>query len=502
MLDDAPLPPPVPRWRAWTLLLVFSMAQMLDIFNVTAPTVALPRIASDLDVLFTERQWAINAYSLTFGAFLLTGGRFSAIYGPKTLFVTGFTVVGVFSIVDGFSVDGPMLFVFRAIQGIGAALTIPSALTMITTLFPERGEQDRALGIFAGFGAMGNVSGLVIGGVIAELLTWRWIFWIMAMLILPLAFAAFLLAPPSSAAARGHASLRSMDWLGLGTITLALILLVYAITEGNNRGWATGGILAPLLVAVALLPAFALIETRVKEPLVPPLLEYLAMNVVIFQESLVFQQVWHTSALSAALRIIPFGITGFITTVSMGYVTPHVAPRWILCAGELLMMAGALLLAYAPTPDLYWSRVLPGIILTALGVSSGFVAANIEMLRTPLNRPASAARLRDSTALIGAIFNADLQIGSALGLAIATAITARVNGAPSAAATTTTSSSAAAANANGGAPLGSADFAGYRAAYWFLVGLTAAEAVVAGVFLRGRRRREGLIGEGGASGEG
>lgn len=143
MLDDAPLPPPVPRWRAWTLLLVFSMAQMLDIFNVTAPTVALPRIASDLDVLFTERQWAINAYSLTFGAFLLTvstdpprelpskreraivdvhalqGGRFSAIYGPKTLFVTGFTVVGVFSIVDGFSVDGPMLFVFRAIQGIG-----------------------------------------------------------------------------------------------------------------------------------------------------------------------------------------------------------------------------------------------------------------------------------------------------------------------------------------------------------------------------------------------
>ena len=124
------------------------------------------------------------------------------------------------------------------------------------------------------------------------------------------------------------------------------------------------------------------------------------------------------------------------------------------------------------------------------------------MLRTPLNRPASAARLRDSTALIGAIFNADLQIGSALGLAVATAITARVNGTPSTSSSSAAAAASANANANGSAPLGSADFAGYRAAYWFLVGLTAAEAVVAGVFLRGRRRREGLIGEGGTSGEG
>lgn len=175
-------PSPVPRWQAWLLLFIFSMAQLLDIFNVTAPTVALPSIAEELDVHFDERQWGINAYALTFGAFLLTvsvkhncrnpccslknqGGRFSAIYGPKPLFVSGFAVVGICSIINGFSVNGPMLFVFRAFQGIGAftvylywtyissgesgaAMTIPSALSMITTLFPGRGEQDRALALY------------------------------------------------------------------------------------------------------------------------------------------------------------------------------------------------------------------------------------------------------------------------------------------------------------------------------------------------------------------
>lgn len=480
-LSNVP-PPPVARWRAWTLLLVFSMAQMLDIFNVTAPTIALPELASDLGISYAERQWAINAYSLTFGAFLLTGGRFSAMWGSKSMFVVGFTIVGVCGIIDGFATNGPMLFVFRAFQGIGAALTIPSALAMITTMFPSRGEQDRALGIFAGFGAMGSIVGLVLGGVISQLLDWRWVFWISACIILPLSFIAFLLAP-SSPHSDDAPKLKNMDWLGLASITLSMILFIYAVTEGNNRGWTSAGILAPLIIAIVLLPTFGFIETKVAEPLIPPVIwtlpgfvplfvitfsEYLTMNVIIFQESLMFQQVWHTSALSAALRTIPFGITGFFTTVSMGFVTPFVAPRWILAIGQVFMIGGALLVAFAPTPDKYWSMVVPALILTALGVASGFVAANIGLIRTPLAKP--SVRIHESTALIGAIFNADLQIGSTIGLAITTAITTKVNG----------------TNVE--------DFAGYKASYWFLVALCALEAVLAAVALRSRSGT-GMVGE-------
>ncbi|KAF8884618.1 major facilitator superfamily domain-containing protein [Infundibulicybe gibba] len=467
--------PLVAPWRAWTLLLIFSMAQMIDVFNVTAPTVALPSIASDLDVKFEERQWAINAYSLTFGAFLLMGGRFSAIYGPKILFVVGFFSTGICGIISGFSTNGPMLFVFRAIQGVGAAMTIPSALSMITTLFPGRGEQDRALGVYAGFGAMGSVCGLVLGGVISQLLTWRWIFWILAMVIIPLALIAFLLAPSTTKESRGDAKLANMDWIGLCTITLSLILFIYSVTEGNSRGWTSGGILAPLIISIALLPTFGYVETKVAEPLIPPavwtlpefvplffitLSEYLVMNVIIYQESVVFQQVWLVPALGAAIRIIPFGIAGFFVTISMGWVTPHVPPRWILFFGQLLMLAGAVLVAFAPDKSQYWSHVLPALVLEALGIASGFVAANIAMIRTPLAKP--SVRLHDSTALIGAIFNADLQIGSTIGLAIATAITSRVNG-----------------------QTDSNNFAGYKASFWFLVGITAVEAILAAVALKG-----------------
>ncbi|KAF8645758.1 hypothetical protein AX16_007625 [Volvariella volvacea WC 439] len=468
---------PVARWRAWTLLFIFSMAQLLDIFNVTAPTVALPAIGEELHVEFAAQPWTINAYALTFGAFLLTGGRFSSIFGPKLMFVSGFTAVGICAIINGFAVNGPMLFVFRAFQGIGAAMTIPSALTLITTLFPERGEQDRALGIFAGFGAIGNVSGLVLGGVISELLHWRWIFWIMAMVMIPLSVLALFLAPPTPEDQKGVTKLRDMDWLGLGTITLCLILFVYSLTEGNALGWATGGILAPLIISILLLPVFGFIETKVKDPLVPPAVwtlpefvplffitmsEYLVMNVMIYQESLIFQEVWGNTALTAALRIIPFGITGFIGTVAMGYLTPYMAPRWVLVFGQLLMMAGCILVAFAPTENYFWPRMLPSMILTALGVASGFVAANIAMLRTPLAKP--SVKLHGSTALIGAIFNADLQVGSTLGLAIAAAITTRING-----------------------PGGEHLFEGYRGSFWFLVGVCAAEAIIAAVFLKNRK---------------
>jgi len=473
VIDEGPLRP-VPNWRAWTLLIVFSMAQLLDLFNVTAPTIALTSLGVDLDINESQRQWVINAYSLTFGAFLLAGGRFSAMFGSKALFVVGFSTVGICCIILGFSVDGPMFFFFRAIQGIGAAMTIPSALTMITTVFPDRSGQSRALGIFAGFGAMGNIGGLILGGVISQLLKWNWIFWIMSMVILPLAFVALILAPPAPTggdSAREH--LRKMDWLGLFGITASLVLFIFALSEGNSRGWSSAIVLAPLIISIILVPVVGYIETKVAAPLIPPVVwtlpgfvplffismsDYATMNVLIFQESLVFQHVWNTSALSAALRIIPIGITGFIVTMSMGFIVPYVAPRWILVIGEIFMLGGVLLAGFGSQIGDYWPRVLPAFIIEALGIASVFVAANIAILRTPLGKP--SVHIHESTALIGAIFNADLQIGSTIGLAVATAITTKVNG------------------------TNQANFAGYKASYWFIIAVCALEAVLALVAFR------------------
>jgi len=321
---------------------------------------------------------------------------------------------------------------------------------------------------------MGNVGGLVLGGVISQLLKWTWIFWIMSMVILPLALIALILAPPAptgGSSARQH--LRNMDWLGLFGITASLVLFIFSLSEGNSRGWSSAIVLAPLIISIILVPVVGYIETKVAAPLIPPVVwtlpgfvplffismsEYLTMNVLIFQESLVFQEVWHTSALGAALRIIPVGITGFIVTISMGFIVPYVAPRWILFAGQILMVGGSLLAGYGSDIGDYWPRVMPAFVIASIGIASGFVAANIAIIRTPLGKP--SVHIHESTALIGAIFNADLQIGSTLGLAVATAITTKVNG------------------------TNSSNFAGYKASYWFLVALCALEAVLAATTLR------------------
>ncbi|KAG6831379.1 hypothetical protein H0H92_010981 [Tricholoma furcatifolium] len=401
--------------RAYALLLLFSIAQLLDIVNVTAPVIALPQIVQDLKLNDSESQWVVNAYTLTF-----------ATPCPD-------------------------------IDAIGAAMTIPSAITMIVLLFPNRGEQDMALGLFAGFGAIGNMGGLVIGGVISEKIGWKWCFWIMAMVIIPI--------PPRS---RSSSDVyKNMDWRGLFLITACTLLFVFAITEGNVKGWSSKEVLPPLIISILLLPVFGYVESTAKEPLIPSwiwtlpmftplffivLSEYAYMNITVFQMSDVFQQVWRVSPINAAVRIIPFGLTGLVTTFAVGSITPYVNPRWILACGQILVMGGGVLLAFADTKDKYWSIVFPAFIIAPCGIASGFVSAK------------PGVNLLETTALIGAIFNACLQIGSSIGLAVVTAITAQVNH-------------------------GREDeFKGYRDGWWFVVGLAAFEAILALVTLTGDYR--------------
>ncbi|KAG6907256.1 hypothetical protein DXG01_009676 [Tephrocybe rancida] len=460
--------------KSYVLLLLFSSAQLLDLANVTSSVIALPDIAQDLDLAASESQWVVNAYTLTFGAFLLTGGRFSAVYGPKALFIAGFTVVGLGALVCGFAVNAPMLFVIRALQGIGAAMTIPSAITMIVLLFPNRGEQDRALGLFAGFGAVGNMGGLIIGGTIAEKVGWRWSFWIMAMVILPMCLVAFFLSPSPERSRSSSDVYKNMDWAGLFLITACTLLFVFAVTEGNVRGWRSKEVLAPLIVSILLLPLFGYVESIATEPLIPswiwtlptftPLFFYVLsiyayLNILVFQMSEIFQHVWNVTAINAAIRILPFCFAALIATVGAGMTTAYVSPRWVLVGCQLLTLVGAILFAFAETKATYWPLVVPSFILMGIANPTGFVFSNISMLRAPLFKP--GVDLSETTALVGAIFNANLQIGSSVGLAIVTAITAETgHGDPS-------------------------NFTGYKNGWWFVAGLAGFEAVVAAVSLRG-----------------
>ncbi|KAG6811578.1 hypothetical protein H0H92_006742 [Tricholoma furcatifolium] len=372
--------------KAYALLIVFSFAQLLDIVNVSAPVIALPKISQDLNLAASESQWVLNAYTLTFGAFLLTGGRFSAIYGPKALFITGFSILGIGSLLNGFAVNAPMLFVIRALQGIGGAMTIPSAVTMIVLILPNRKEQDRALGLFAGLGAVGNVGGVVMS--------------------------------PKDV-------YRNMDWLGLFLITVCTLLFVFAVTEGNVKGRHSKEVLPPLIISILLLPVFGYVERKAREPLIPswiwtlptftPLLFYVLsnyayMNIIMFQMSSVFQKVWQVSAINAAIRM-------------------------------------------------YWDIAFPAFILLGTGNAAAFVFSNVSMLRTPLTKP--GIDILETTALVGAIFNSSLQIGSSIGLSIVTAITTQ------------------AGHGN------STNFVGYRAGWWYVVGLAAFEAVLAAVCMGG-----------------
>ncbi|KAG6815636.1 hypothetical protein H0H87_012725, partial [Tephrocybe sp. NHM501043] len=255
-----------------------------------------------------------------------------------------------------------------------------------------------------------------------------------------------------------------------------MVLFVFAVTEGNIKGWQSREVLPPLIISIVLLPLFVYVESVAIDPLIPSwiwtlptftplfvivLSEYAYMNIVVFQMSEVFQQVWEKLAINAAIRIIPFGLTGLITTFVVGSIALYLNPRWMLFGGQIFILGGGVLFAYAKTADKYWPIVFPALIITAAGISSGFVSANIAMLRAPLFKP--NINLLETTSLVGAIFNANLQIGSSLGLAIVTAITTEVN------------------------HNNPTDFDGYRRGWWFVVALAGFEAVLALVFLRGTK---------------
>jgi EmrB/QacA subfamily drug resistance transporter len=423
----------------WVVLVLICIAQFMVILDATIVNVALPSIQKDLNLSEGNLQWIVNAYTLVFGGFLLLGGRAGDLLGRKRIFLVGLVIFTVASLLDGLASSEGMLIAARSLQGLGAALVSPAALSIISTTFEEGAERARALGVWAAIAIGGSAVGLILGGVLTQFFSWPWIFFVNV----PVGVVAFVLSLRLIPESRDEHAERSFDVAGAVTVTGGLMALVYAIVDAQSAGWGSAKTLGFFALAAVLLIAFVLIELRAKAPLVrlsifrirslftANVVMFLAasgMFAMFFFNTLYLQRVLGYGPLKAGLAFLPFTAGIMISAGLASQFAPRIGVRPVAAAGLLLTTAGLLLLTQLPVHGSYTADVLPAIILSSLGMGAVFM---------PLTLIATTGLKDEDQGLASGLFNTSQQIGGALGLAvlstIATSKTASAGGSPSAA---------------------------------------------------------------------
>ncbi|KAI0042849.1 MFS general substrate transporter [Auriscalpium vulgare] len=416
------------------LLALFCLAQFMDAFVASALFPAIVALEEGLGIAANEVTWVFSAYSATFAAFLLISGRVADIYSAKWAFVVGAALVGLFSLGCGFVHGKVALFILRALAGIGASLTVPSALSLIVEWFPEPDEQSRAIALFGAGGGVGNVMGVVIGGAFIQWASWKWIFYFVCMLGVPMAVFAALFVPPS--APRMHKpSWKRLDLGGVALITTSIVLFVYAVTTGAATGWGAARVIAPLIVAVILGAAFFILEARLDPHVASlpphtwryknvPILGAVAFVPYFFWCSLflqlmpLFQDVYQWSAIMTAVRFLPTGVFAGAIAGPSGSFPKYVSPKWTILGGLIFDIIATILLALGDTREKYWSMLFPGFIIGTMGNMVVYTNTNIALF---MNTPPEIA------GVTGAIFNSSAQLGIAVGLAVVTTISTSID---------------------------------------------------------------------------
>jgi EmrB/QacA subfamily drug resistance transporter len=404
----------------WLVLVLVCLAQFMVVLDATVVNVALPSIQRDLQFSPNDLQWVINSYTLVFGGFLLLGGRAADLFGRQRLFLAGVSVFTVASVINGLATSSEMLIAGRALQGLGGALVSPAALSIITTTFADGRERTKALGVWSGIAAGGAAFGLLIGGVLTDLLTWEWVFFIN----LPIGLAAFLLSLRFVPNSRATHLPRSIDLAGAVSVTAGLIVLVYAIVKAESFGWGSGRTLGLGAIAVALLAAFVLIERRAPAPLVRLgifrvrsltganvvlLLVASGMFATFFFTSLYVQRTLGFDPLEAGLAFLPvsFGIMAG-AGIAQGVIR-RFGVRPVALVGMTLAAIGLLLLSGISVDGSYAADLLPGMVIMAVGMGLTFV---------PITLIATTNVSGEDAGLASGLYNTAQQVGGALGLAI------------------------------------------------------------------------------------
>jgi EmrB/QacA subfamily drug resistance transporter len=472
------------RRTRWLALYVLCLGDLMIVLDATIVNVALPSIRGDLGFSEASLAWVVNAYLLTFGGFLLLGGRFGDLFGHRRLFLAGIAVFTGASLACGLSTTQGFLVGARAVQGLGGAVVSAVALSLILTLFQEPAERTKAMGFFGFVMAGGGSIGVLLGGVLTDALSWHWIF----LVNIPVGIAVFVLCLRLIPGSRGQAASGRLDIAGAVTVTAALMLAVYAIVNGNSDGWTSAQTLGLLGAAVALLGAFVGIESRVSSPLVPLRLFRLrnvavsngvgvlwaaAMFAWFFLAALYLQLVLGYDPLHVGLAFLPANL--IMGAFSLGLSAPLVirfGVRVPIAVGMGLVAVGLALFARAPVDGNFLVDVLPSMIVLGIGVG---------MAMNPVLMAAMSDVEPSESGLASGIVNTAFMMGGALGLAVLASLAARRTG------SLTAQGQSAVAALNGG----------YHLA--FLVG--AAFAVVAAALAAGLLRTRPIAAPAQAEGE-
>ncbi len=414
----------MPDAQRKTLTLVLCcLAQFMVILDVSIVNVALPSIRTDLGFSATDLQWVVNAYTLTFAGFLLLGGRAADLLGRRVVFVAGLGVFGLASLVGGFAQDDTMLVAARAAQGLGGAIVAPATLSILTTTFVEGGERNRALGLWGAMGGAGGATGALLGGVLTQALSWRWILFINV----PIAVGAIVVAMRVLLAGRVAApeGRRQFDLAGALTVTAGLVVFTYGIVGSEQHGWGSARTLALLGVGALLLAVFTAVEGRLAaRPLVPLRIfssrQLAGANVVVlfmgsatfamwYFMSLYVQEVLGFTPIEAGLAFLPMTLVIVAGSQVAGRLTNRFGPGRVLAAGMVSIGTGMLLFTQASADGTYLADVLVPSVLAAAGIGFSFVPVTI----------AAVAGVKGAEAgLASGLVNTSRQVGGSLGLAL------------------------------------------------------------------------------------
>ncbi len=406
--------------RRWTALILLTVAQFVVVLDASIVNVALPSIGIGLHFSDQDLPWVVNAYVIAFGGFLLLGGRAADLLGRRRVFMAGLLAVAVASLAAGFAATRGELIAARAAQGLGAAFISPSALSIITTLFTDGAERNKALGAWGAVSGAAGAVGVLLGGVLTSGLSWKWVLWVNV----PVTLIALALAPGLVPESRSDAATRHFDAAGAVAITGGNSLLAYALLDASSAGWGSAKIISLLALSVVLIGAFIVIELRSKAPLVPlrifRLRTLTGANVVglllgaslfsmFFFITLYMQQVLHYSPIHAGLSYLPLALTIVVAAGLGGQLVTQVGFKPILAAG-LVMIAGALFwFSHIAVHGGFLTDILGPSLLVAIGLGLGFVTSTIAGV--------AGVKPREQ-GLASGMINTSQQLGGALGLAI------------------------------------------------------------------------------------
>ena len=415
--------PQVHRWRAFAVLAVSYFMTIIDLAIVNT---ALPTIGRALHFSESNLQWVVTAYAITFGGFLLLGGRAADLLGRRRILMVGLAVFTAASLAAGLATNDGFLIAMRGVQGFGAAVVLPAALSIVMNMFTEGAERNKALGLWGGIGAAGATVGLITGGLLTRYVGWEYIFF----LNVPIGAAALLLAPRLVPESRLAGVRRRFDPLGAVTVTGALVLLVYTISNAPQVGWGSARTVTLLAVSAALLPAFVAIEARAAAPLMPLRIFRLPTVAVanavglllggsffafIFIGTLYMQQVLGYSALKAGIAWLAASVTSVALAGVAQKLVTRISAGPVMALGMALIGGGILWATQVPVQGQYWSALAGPFFVVGAGTAFAFIPVSIAGL---------AGVAEQEAGLASGLLNTSQQLGGAIGVAIASTVAA------------------------------------------------------------------------------